>query len=129
MKKTILITKYRKAFRRYSQTDFNYGSMDCCLFVARVLHDVTGRDYSAGFTYSSKTQAYRIIKAHGGLSHFLDSILGESGDYSDGDPVLCEDELNGEFLGIYINNRVISKSKIGLMETPKENIVRGWSIA
>lgn len=120
--------KYREAFNKYSKIDFQYGEMDCVKFVSEVIKHVHGIDHAAPFIYKSKTSAYKMMNRFGGFSELIDYVLGEPKiEIDDGDVVLCEDEVNGEFLGIWMKNKVIAKTATGLISVPGDSVKRRWS--
>lgn len=104
--------------------------MDCVIFVAKCIEHVYGVDHVRQFCYHSKTSAYRMIKLFGGFAGLIDYVLGEPKylNYLEtGDVVLCEDEPNGEFLGIYMVDRVIAKTQSGAVAKSSDIIKRAWS--
>lgn len=119
--------RYRAAFRLYASEPFTWGRSDCVQFVARVVRHVHGIDYAAGFQYGTRRAAYRILREHGGFSGLLEHILGKPRErVMDGDIVLCDLEKVGEFLGIYMQDRVIAKTTAGAIALPASCISRGW---
>lgn len=120
--------KFQAAFRKFGHIEFNYGCMDCCVFVAQVLKEVTGKDYMEQFNYSNQREAHKIIAQHGGFLPLVESVLGPSinspGHCS---PVVCWDETNKWFMGIHINNLVVCKTKFGLNQVAADTIQRSWT--
>ena len=52
-----------------------YGDHDCCKSAARLIHAMTGVDFSADFPpYAQRKKAFRIIARNGGFERMLESI-------------------------------------------------------
>jgi hypothetical protein len=113
---------------KYDNASFEWGRLDCCLFVADVLLERTGRDYAAEFRgqYDSEFGARRILVKHGGLEGVLRSIFGPMrppGEAAEGDPVLLsgkivERDSIGMALGIYDGKEVAYLTRRGLARAP-----------
>ena len=63
------------ALNKWQKRDFKYGDADCCQFIAFVVKDLTGKDYSAGFQYESEAQAELLVGREGELVDFIGSIF------------------------------------------------------
>jgi len=82
-----------EALVKYKNAEFNYGDIDCCLFVANVLRDTTGKDFAAPWRnfYKNEFGALRIIAGHGSLMALACSAFGRIHPIAEarsGDPVL-----------------------------------------
>lgn len=119
--------QFQQAFRKFGHLKFKYGEIDCVVFVALVLKEISGIDYMKSFQYKSEAQAYSIIKASGGFIALVQSVLGpcisSPGHCS---PVVCRDDANGYFMGIHINGLVVCKTKFGLNQVSADTIQRSW---
>ena len=120
--------KYREAFNLYGSERFDYGTSDCVLFVAKVIKHVHGVDHSSAFRYSGRPSALRMIATFGGFSGLIDYVLGEpKQEAEDGDVVLCRVDDVGEFLGIYLQGRVIAKTQTGAIAIRPDCVERIWN--
>lgn len=120
-------TKVFSALNRWDKGNFEYGKRDCVSFVVFMIRELYGLDYSEQITYQSETQAYRIIKKHGGFENLIDSVLGmPSNDSCDGDPVMFDHPISGLTMGVKLDNYVVATTKKGLTRVPSEYIVRVW---
>ncbi len=113
--------------RRAADLPFAWGSHDCCLWAADVVHGMTGVDYAAGFRgrYRTALGAARQIKKHGAadLAELLTGIMGNPVPVLSakrGDLCLVETPL-GPAAGICVGSRVAVPGEtqlvyIGLLE-------------
>ena len=51
----------------FANEPFKYGTLDCCLFAAKVAEKITGIDYSAGFDNYTEDDAAEYISQAGSL--------------------------------------------------------------
>lgn len=117
-------------FDRYRYAPFEWGTLDCCLFAANVVRDLTGVDYAADFRdmYDTETGALKIIAAHGSMEEFLHNMLGDSqapltarrGDFVLGQP-------ENPALGICDGSGAVFKAPDGLTRLPLADCIRAWS--
>lgn len=118
----------RSAINSWKRREFKYGDADCCSFVAHVASKLTGKDYNQYITYSSETEAYDIIKGHGGFAALMDTVFEHKGKPRNGDPCLVKLPIVGEMMGVKLNNSVVCITKFGLSQMPEKYIVRGWNL-
>jgi len=115
------------ALNRWKKGEFKYGTKDCVSFTVFMIRELYGLDYSDQITYQSETQAYRIIRKHGGFENLIDSVLGEPSDVScTGDPVMFNHPISGLTMGVKLDDTVVATTKKGLTRVPCEYIVRVW---
>lgn len=103
---------------RRSNTPFEWGRSDCCLFVADAVEAMTGSDPVAqwrGF-YSSERGAARLMRNNGGVEGFATRILGAPVSplmAQRGDVVLI-DTPTGVGLAICLGNTLAAQGKDGI---------------
>lgn len=113
----------------YREAEFDYGRLDCCLFVANVIRDYTGKDWAARWRgrYSSEFGALRMVAEHGDLEGLASYAYGEMQPMSrarDGDPAIigppfCEHDTIGAAMGICHNGRIVYLTEKGLASVPQ----------
>lgn len=118
-----------EALEQYKDTEFKYGTLDCCLFVANVIRDVTGKDYAAQWRgrYDSEFGALRMVAEHKdlkGLASYAFGNLMPMTDAVDGNPAIigppfCEHDSIGAALGICRGNDIVYLTEKGLAWIPK----------
>jgi len=118
----------RGAISTWKCREFKYGDADCCSFVAHVASELTGEDYRKYITYKSESDAYDIIKAHGGFEALMDSVFKARGDPKEGDPCLLKLPMVGEIMGIKYRDGVVCTTKSGLAEFSDRYIITGWNL-
>lgn len=116
------------AIRQYENSHFEYGKLDCCLFVCNVIRDVTGKDYAAPWrdTYNSEFSALMLIKRHQNLVGILSAAFGKIRpiwSVKAGSPVLIntdcmEQDSIGAGVGIYDGNDIVAMTDKGLIRMP-----------
>ena len=118
------------AINEWGRNRFDYGLIDCCQFTAFVAQRLTGRDYSEGFVYSSKRQAYDIIKKHGDLIDLFTHILGykPNGAINDGDPCIIEMDGVGQIAGVKYGDSVVCLLEQGFARLPNHMIRASWTL-
>lgn len=124
----IIAADVRRALNTWQRRQFQYGDSDCCSFVAHILTNLTGRDYSSLVTYKNQQEADFIIESYGGFENLIDDILGEPGKPNNGDPVMVKLPVIGKAMGIKLNDSVVCVTKKGLGQFPSRYIIRGWSV-
>lgn len=122
--------KLLSALNEWGRQKFDYGLVDCCQFTAFIAYKMTGIDYSKGFVYDSKKQAYQIISEHGDLIDLFCHILGykPNGAINDGDPCIIELEGLGQVAGVKYGDEVICLLDRGFAKLPKETIKASWNL-
>lgn len=118
----------RRALNTWKRRQFKYGDADCCSFVAHITSELTGRDYRRFITYANESEAYDIIKAHGGFEALMDSVFEHQGEPVDGDPCLLKLPVVGEIMGIKLDNTAVCVTKFGLIQIPERYIIKGWNL-
>ncbi len=117
------------ALNKWQKRDFKYGDADCCQFIAFVVKELTGKDYSAGFQYESEAQAELLVGREGELVDFIGSILGEPSDeLKDGDPCIVVAPIVGQVCGIKLRDKVVCLTSKGFAQIPDRYLVSGWSV-
>ena len=126
------MTRYQVAMQginSWRRQPFKYGMVDCCQFINHMIRHITGKDFAASFDYGSEEEAYQLIAGQGSLSSFLVSVLGPTSEsLEDGDPVVCELPIVGEFAGIKLQNQVVCLTEKGMIRVPDSKIICGWSL-
>jgi len=123
---------------KYETVEFAWGEMDCCLFVADVIRDMTGHDYAASWRgrYGSETGALRMIAEYGSLVALASSVFGEIKPFwavRAGDPVLLsrgvveQDRIN-QALGIFDGDQIAYLTDCGLDRAPVTAAVGCWHV-
>jgi hypothetical protein len=123
---------------RYEDACFEWGRLDCCLFVADVLLLLTGRDYAAPWrgTYDSEFGAKRLVIKYGGLGGLAAEAFGDirlPEEARDGDPVLftgkfIERDSIGGALGIAHGGQIVYLTQRGLDRAPLTAAVGCWNV-
>lgn len=109
---------------RYKDAEFRYGKLDCCLFVADVIKQLTGKDFAEPWRgkYTTEAGARRMIAEHGNMAGIASSAFGEMlpmSNVRDGSPVLIgppfvEHDSISEALGICHQSRIYYLTEKGL---------------
>ena len=116
------------ALNKWERRQFRYGDADCCQFIAFVVKELTGKDYSADFVYESQAQAELLIGREGGLLEFIGSILGQpSSTLQDGDPCVVRLPIVDQICGIKLGNYVVCLTSHGMARVPERYVLAGWS--
>lgn len=123
----------RTTLLKTAHQPFEYGTLDCCLFVAQVAEAITGIDYAEKFTHTSELEALQYIDEAGNLETLVTDLLGapvtDLTSLVDGDPVLVRVPVVGEeTLAIYCNGQVIAKQQHGVIKLPLKTILKGWNL-
>lgn len=110
---------------------FEWGSNDCCLFVARVVDAMTGSTHEEKLLqmYSSERTALEFIAPHGSLSNTVSVFLGPPSNAraTRGDVVLF-DGGEGDAVGICTGPMIVGVGPDGLRSVPREEIRQVWRI-
>jgi len=115
----------------HSQDKFGYGQLDCCLFAADCIREMTGMDLAAPFRgqYRSRKAALQAIRAYAGSSSvqaIAEKVFSEHGlekipvlEAGRGDIVLLERSIDYSLGLIDFNGRdVLVISRRGLWRLP-----------
>lgn len=110
---------------KYSGRPFHYGA-DCCQFAGEVVESFTGQNPMAGFFYSNKREAYKIIKGMGGLEAAITQTLGDPYDGSkDGDVCLIDTDL-GPAAAVVFRGAIVAREQGGLIRYPLDAAIKVW---
>lgn len=110
---------------------FEWGSADCCLFVARVIDAMTDSDLEAQISarYSDEASALRFIAEHGSLEDAVSFYLGDLQAVSPqrGDAVLIH---GGEdfAVGVCLGGSVAGMGPRGLHLLPVSEVIGVWKV-
>jgi len=118
-----------EALNQYRDGRFEYGTLDCCLFVCNVIRDVTGKDFADGYrdTYQSVYGAARIVKRAGGFIALMNNVFGSlirpAAEANPGDPILVcspyvEKDRVGKALGFFDGDEIYVMTQTGLINIP-----------
>jgi hypothetical protein len=118
----------KDAVEKYQDAEFQYGVLDCFLFVCNIIRDVTGVDHAAPWRgkYHSEIGALRQMAVHGGFIEAVSSAFGELHPIwvvKAGDPVLIasplvDDDAVSQAVGIYDGAVVQCLTESGLYQVP-----------
>ncbi len=136
--------KLEELIRERSNSPFNYGSIDCCLFACDAVEAITGRDPGEWFRgkYKSQKEAYRLLKefADGEILETAEKITSALGmpeihpNFAQrGDVVYCKIEtlrlgLNYTLGILSINGQIAVPGKNGLEFYPLERGIKAWKV-
>ena len=91
--------------------------------------ELTGKDYSSEFSYSSEGEAEALIAQKGELVDFIGGILGKpSFELKDGDPCIVNLPIVGQACGIKLSNHIVCLTEKGMVRVPDRYLVAGWSV-
>lgn len=126
------------AIEKHRESVFQYGTLDCCLFVADVLREIHGVDHAAPWRsqYRSLTGALRLVRKHGGVQGIAAAAFGDMRPpllARRGDPVLIgppyvERDGIDAALGIFDGHGVIYLTDKGLARAPLSAIIGVWHV-
>lgn len=121
-----------RVMNAFAQNKFEYGSLDCCQFAARVAKEITGVDYSAGFEYDSETDAQHIIDQYGSFEEMVTSIIGKEpvavSELTHGDPLILNLPTVGRIMGIYATHFALCKTTKSVSKVPLRFAEKGWRL-
>jgi hypothetical protein len=122
----------------YETATFEYGTLDCCLFVANIIRDMGGRDLAANYrgTYSTELGAAKIILNYGGLRRMWGAHLGsyhpmwavKVGDVVYINPEAIEPDSINEMVGIYDGEQVWYIAEDGLISADLSIAQGCWNV-
>lgn len=119
----------RALVNEFAFTDFSYGLLDCCQFVAKHIENVRNVSNPAmAYVYSSERGADKLVEQSGGLEQIVCKELGAPSDgiLAIGDICLLKLPLVGLAIAIRSSGGVIMPGKHGLWTLPGNCIVKGW---
>jgi hypothetical protein len=113
------------------RTPFVWGLNDCCLFAADAVVAITGEDPAKDLRgYSTALQAYRIVKAHGGMAAMATALLGPQISplmANVGDVVLVDME-GRDALGVCNGTSVIGPGPLGMASCGMSLANAAWRV-
>ena len=125
--------RLNKIIKESQSKPFVWGQHDCCLFAADVVMELTGIDHAADLrgTYSTMTEAARVIKRNGGIRSIVTNALGAEINpklAQRGDIVLIDGDY-GETLSVCIGAVVVAPGSNALYGRPLSNAITAWRVA
>lgn len=123
--------KMWREVERWQSVPFEWGSNDCCLFVARVTDAMCGSCHAETLAthYHDEASAVQYIKASGGIGPAVSQYIGqpERKRPTRGDVVLF-DGPHGDTLGICVGAVIAAMGPEGVVMLPKCVTQLTWSI-
>ncbi len=122
------LTKLEAFLIERRNTPFEWGTNDCCLFVADAVKVLTNVDYAASLRgYTTRFGAARRIYKAGGLSSIVDGLLTPINPAlaRRGDVILCETE-EGAALGICVGSKFAAAGPNGVLFYSMTLAKKGW---
>jgi hypothetical protein len=109
-----------------------YGEHDCCLWAAADVEALTGIDPGAAYrgTYSTKTEAARLLASVGGIEALADRwlpALASPRQAMRGDVVMIRSEI-GPALAVNLGARIAAVSPAGLSFLPAAAALKAWRV-
>lgn len=108
---------------------FQYGRLDCALWVARYVDRVCGTDYAAGWRYNAENFE-TVLSELNGLANIVTERLGHPlqimADARTGDVALVN--LSGGTLGICCPHGALIKTKTSATVAPARLILQAWRV-
>lgn len=116
----------------YAAAKFKWGELDCCMFAADVVKEMTGHDYAWKFRnkYKSKFGAMRAIAEYGSLSGLVTVNVGPMRrplEARRGDFVIA-DMPEGEAVGIADGDGAMFLAETGLVRVPLSVCKGCWHV-
>lgn len=108
---------------------FAWGSADCCTFAARVVREITGREFRERFHYRDQFGARKILSRYGGVEGIATRFLGapkEAGLAQRGDVVLVQSPKS--MLGICAGHMIAAQGRNGVEWLPLSAALKAWSV-
>jgi len=117
---------------------FQWGTSDCLLFTADVVHALTGEDFAKDIRgkYDTLESAYQMLKefSGGGVIEAIEKLAVDRNGLEvpvpraqRGDVVIIE-TLLGDTLAVCIGEKVITVGPSGLVQLPLLDAKRAWKI-
>lgn len=115
---------------------FAWGSHDCCLWVARVVAEISGHDFAVNYRgYKTAAGAARLLDAHGGVAGIASRALGPAIPLAHavrGDVVAFlgrdVDGVERDALGIVIGSRFAAVTTRGLIFPAMWTAYSAWAV-
>ncbi len=115
-------SRLNKMIQEARDEEYKIGKHDCALFAAKVIKEITGRDFLSGLEgkYNSRFSSLRFIKEVAGaglkeaVSRFLEQETIPVSYATQGDLMLLVDFTEMEHLGICIGRRTAFLTDAGL---------------
>lgn len=109
---------------------FEWGSRDCCLWAADVVHAVTGVDFGAAYrgTYATQQEAGAVFVRMRGIARICTSLLGEPIDKEMAQPgdIGLTEEKDSPALVAYVGGAWMGQGPDGLVPIHPESIATVW---
>lgn len=108
---------------------FAWGSADCCMFAARVVHAITGKDFGERFRYVDQWGAGRILRRYGGVEGIATRFLGApkpAALATRGDVVLVRSPKS--MLAICAGHVIAAQGEDGVVFLPLSAALKAWSV-
>ena len=118
--------------QQYAGAEFKWGVLDCCLFAAAVVKELTGVDYAESWRgrYKSHMGALRMIAKHGSLESLVSSVCGEPVP-----PLLARRGAfvlagmpEGDAVGIADGDGAVFLAERGLIRVPLKHCKVAWNV-
>lgn len=115
-----------------AQSEFAWGSHDCCLFAADCVDACTGTDPAADLrgTYSTAAEAMQLVESLGGLGAIAAARLGP-----EVPPALAQPgdvglliNADREMLAVWGGSMWLAPAEVGWVALPLEQATRAWRI-
>lgn len=125
-------TQLIKFIQHNRDRPFEWGSFDCCLFVADAINLMTGRDIAADFRgrYRSKSGATRALKKYGkgSIKATFEHLLGkaQTGIHFKRGDICLINTPEGDAVGIYLGEVVWTTGQQGLVALSQNEIIQFW---
>ena len=106
-------------------TPFEWGTSDCCRFVASCVETRTGTN-PLPWDYKTEAEAEALIEAHGSLANAISALLGPPRDDEpqDGDVAMIR---SGRDVAAYIEHgRAIVKTPTGISDLSLQRVLLHW---
>lgn len=112
--------------------EFEYGTADCCQFVAGAVAAMTGADPRELFPpYASEAEAQAILDTHGGLAGLLSHAFGEPVHKSSmgrGDVSLVAGPDGALCAAVWTGTRAVGRGPVGAVEGAYDAVDMAWRV-
>lgn len=103
---------------------FQYGRLDCALFVAGAVEAMTGEDHADGFKYKSLRTGLKALNGEGFEDHF--DFVDRT--FKKGDDIVVIKGPAGHALGVRYRKRIYCLSEEGIASLPDLFVEKGYAI-